>query len=152
MGTLKTQRLEWASGVLQTQMSRTNPSTWLCKVWPLTHPHTLSQCWGLGREGAWVRTRQTALKPFEKTFCLTREPLVSLRNSEKQCHLSNDVKKECGLCTESRTRQNSGILAVKSNKIPAFLATWRDLETIMPSEVTQTMRHQQQMLSLTCGI
>ena len=42
--------------------------------------------------------------------------------------------------------------AIKRKEIPAFLATWRDLETIMPSEVTQTMRHQQQMLSLTCGI
>ena len=33
-----------------------------------------------------------------------------------------------------------------------FLATWMDLEIIMLSEVSQTMRHQHQMLSLTCGI
>ena len=33
----------------------------------------------------------------------------------------------------------------------AFLATWMDLEIIMLSEVSQTMRHQHQMLSLTCG-
>ena len=33
-----------------------------------------------------------------------------------------------------------------------FLATWMDLETIMLSEVSHTMRHQHQMLSLTCGI
>ena len=32
--------------------------------------------------------------------------------------------------------------AIKKNKIPAFLATWMDLETIMPSEVSHTMRHQ----------
>ena len=31
--------------------------------------------------------------------------------------------------------------AIKRNKIPAFLATWMDLETIMLSEVSQTMRH-----------
>ena len=42
--------------------------------------------------------------------------------------------------------------AIKKNKILVFLATWMDLETIMLSEVSQTMRHQHQMLSLTCGI
>ena len=42
--------------------------------------------------------------------------------------------------------------AMKRNKIPAFLATWMDLEIIMLSEVSHTMRHQHQMLSLTCGI
>ena len=42
--------------------------------------------------------------------------------------------------------------AIKMNKIPAFLATWMDLEMIMLSEVSHTMRHQHQMLSLTCGI
>jgi len=42
--------------------------------------------------------------------------------------------------------------AIKKNEIPAFLATWMDLEPIMLSEVSHTMRHQHQMLSLTCGI
>ena len=42
--------------------------------------------------------------------------------------------------------------AIKRNEIPAFLATWMDLEMIMLSEVSQTMRHQHQMLSLTRGI
>ena len=42
--------------------------------------------------------------------------------------------------------------AIKMNKIPAFLATWMDLEIIMLSEVSRTKRHQHQMLSLTCGI
>ena len=42
--------------------------------------------------------------------------------------------------------------AIKKNKIPAFLATWMGLETIMLSEVSHTMRYQHQMLSLTCGI
>ena len=42
--------------------------------------------------------------------------------------------------------------AIKRKEIPAFLATWMDLEIIMPSEVSHTMRYQHQMLSLTCGI
>ena len=42
--------------------------------------------------------------------------------------------------------------AIKVNKIQAFLATLIDLEIIMLSEVSQTMRHEHQMLSLTCGI
>ena len=42
--------------------------------------------------------------------------------------------------------------AIKKNEISAFLATWMELETIMLSEVSHTMRHQHQMLSLTCGI
>ena len=42
--------------------------------------------------------------------------------------------------------------AIKRNKIPAFLATWIDLEIIILSEVSHRMRHQHQMLSRTCGI
>ena len=41
--------------------------------------------------------------------------------------------------------------ALKKNEISAFLATWMDLEIIMLSEINH-MRHQHQMLSLTCGI
>ena len=42
--------------------------------------------------------------------------------------------------------------SIKKNEIPAFLATWMDLEMIMLSEVSHTMRHQHQMFSLTCAI
>ena len=41
---------------------------------------------------------------------------------------------------------------IKKNEIPAVFATWMDLETIMLSEVSRTMRHQHPVLSLTCGI
>ena len=42
--------------------------------------------------------------------------------------------------------------AIKRNEIMAFLATWVDLDIIMLSEVSETMRQQHQMLTLTCGI
>ena len=42
--------------------------------------------------------------------------------------------------------------AIKRNEIPTFLETWMDLEIIMLSEVSQTMRHQHQILLLICGI
>ena len=58
-----------------------------------------------------------------------------------------------GVDQEDVVHIHNGILsAIKMNKIMAFLATWMDLEIIMLSEVSHTMRHQHQMLSLTCGI
>jgi len=42
--------------------------------------------------------------------------------------------------------------AIKKRAITALTATQLDLEIIMLSEVSQTMRHQHQMLSLTYGI
>ena len=42
--------------------------------------------------------------------------------------------------------------AIKRKEIMACLATWMDLEIIILSEVSQTVRHQPHMLSLICGI
>ena len=42
--------------------------------------------------------------------------------------------------------------AIKRKEITAFAAIWMDVETIMLSEVSQTMTNQHQMLPLTCGI
>ena len=42
--------------------------------------------------------------------------------------------------------------AINRREIPAFVATWMDLEIIVLNEVSQTVRHQHQMLSLKCKI
>ena len=42
--------------------------------------------------------------------------------------------------------------AIKRKERTAFAATWMDLEILMLSEVSQTMSHPHQMLSLTCEI
>ena len=41
--------------------------------------------------------------------------------------------------------------AVKRNETTAFAATWTDLEIIILSEVSQTVRHKCHMISLICG-
>ena len=42
--------------------------------------------------------------------------------------------------------------SIKRNKITAFAATWMDLENTKLSEVSETVRHQHHILSLTSGI
>jgi len=53
---------------------------------------------------------------------------------------------------QSREEKKQSKYASKALLEMAFAATWMDLEIIRLSEVSQTMRHQHQMLSLSCGI
>ena len=42
--------------------------------------------------------------------------------------------------------------AIKKNEIMPFVETWMDLETIILSEVTQTVKDKHCMILLICGI
>ena len=41
---------------------------------------------------------------------------------------------------------------IKKNEIMPFAATWMDLETIIPSEVSQTVKDKHHMISPICEI
>ena len=76
---------------------------------------------------------------YYKVHCST---IYNSQNMEN-VHRQRSGSRRCGVEYYS---------AIKRNEILAFLATWMDPEIIMLSEVSHTMRHQHQMLSLTCGI
>ena len=42
--------------------------------------------------------------------------------------------------------------ATKKNEIMPFAATWMDLESVIPSEVSQTEKERYPLTSLICGI
>ena len=42
--------------------------------------------------------------------------------------------------------------AIKKNKIMSFAATWMDLEIVILSEVSQTLKDKYHMILLICGI
>ena len=53
---------------------------------------------------------------------------------------------------EEVVHKHHGILAIKTKELIALAATWTDIDSIMLSEVSKTVRHQYHMLSLICGI
>ena len=66
---------------------------------------------------------------------------------QPKCPLTEEwIKKMCYIHTMEYSS------AIKRNEIMAFAAIWTDLEMITLSEVSQTVRYQHHMLSLTCGI
>ena len=57
-----------------------------------------------------------------------------------------------GIDDENGVHTYSGVLLSHTkNEIMAFSATWMDLEIIVLSEVSQTLRHKHHMLSLIRG-
>ena len=42
--------------------------------------------------------------------------------------------------------------AIKRNEIGSFVETWKDLETVIQSEVSQKEKNKHHMISLICGI
>ena len=57
-----------------------------------------------------------------------------------------------GVDQEDTVHTHDGILAIRGKEVTAFAATWMDLEIITLSEVSQPVRHQHHMPSLTCSI
>ena len=46
----------------------------------------------------------------------------------------------------------NGVLAIKTNEIIPFAATWMDEQIVIPSEVSQTEKEKYHMASLICGL
>ena len=42
--------------------------------------------------------------------------------------------------------------AIKRNEIMTFTATWMDLESIMPSEISQKEKDEYYIVSFVCGV
>ena len=76
-----------------------------------------------------------------------------LQKQQQQQRGTDEIKEEIkNTLRQMAIKTQPYYSAIKRNEIMAFAATWMDLEIIMLSEVSHTMRHQHQMLSLTCGI
>ena len=104
------------------------------------------------------RRHHSALFTVVKTvWCLGCFHVLAVENSaavNSGVHVSfRAMPVNRGVDQEEVEHRHNGIsLSHSKDKILAFSATWVDLEIILLSEVSQAMRHQHQMLSLTCGI
>ena len=70
---------------------------------------------------------------------MDKEDVVHIYNGMLLSYKKNEIMPLAAICMDSEI-------------IILGVATWMDQEIIMLSEVSQTMRHQHQMFSLTCGI
>ena len=57
-----------------------------------------------------------------------------------------------GMDKEIVVHKYNEILAIKKNEIMPFAATWKDLEIVILSEVSQTEKEKYRMISLICRI
>ena len=58
-----------------------------------------------------------------------------------------------GMDKEDEVQVHNGILlSHKKNEIRPFTATWMDLESVIPIEVSQTEKEKYHLTSLICGI
>ena len=56
------------------------------------------------------------------------------------------------VCKHTHTHTLEHYSAVKKNEIMLFAATWKDLEIMLLSEVSQTEKDKCSMIPLLCGI
>ena len=77
--------------------------------------------------------------------------IITMIWKQSRCPSTDEwIKKMCCVHTHAHAMECSP--TIKKDELLPFAATWIDLEGIMLSEVSQTMKDKYCMISLLCGI